>query len=109
MTNRPNSCVRFTANVNCLTCHTALLGSWRADENMAVKAAQVFADFRDVHVVHDGFREGPPCIGMHLDADSPPIGETLVAMVGCAEDYQNPGHLKFSRSGHNRTYSIYDQ
>lgn len=105
----PEPVCTFTANVNCLTCSTALLGSWRADEGMAPAATKVFSDFRDAHVPHDGFREGPPCIGMHADSDVPPPGQTLVSTVGCCEDPNNPGHLKFSRTAQNLLYSIYDQ
>lgn len=86
----------FTANVNCLSCRTALLASWRAEDKLARDVEKLFQKFRAKHVEHPGFREGPPGVGLHKEEEVPPAGRTVVNQVVCDVNPELAGHLVFS-------------
>jgi len=86
----------FTSAVACLSCHQALLASWRAEEPLARDVEKLFTRFRGIHISHPGFRECPPGIGIHNEEDVMPQGRTVVNEVTCDVNPDLEGHIIFS-------------
>lgn len=90
----------FTANVNCLSCGSGLLASWRADEQLHGAVARTLSDFRILHGRHQGFCEGLPTHGWRTECDALPPGITALSQVGVSLSGGDDSTLTFEH--HNR-------
>jgi len=95
----------FTSVVGCLTCETATMLSWHADDEIAGPAKAIMEVYRTGHETHDKYFEGVPGIGLLHPEDAIPVGISLVSTVSAQPDPCDPDSISFGPYGHSVEYA----